>query len=127
MFDAPGGPPTEAAIPIAVYREIDKLVTLHRTRRDREKRQSRYHAMFRALIRRTGSRESTSAALVRRFEQEHKWFKSQVHFPREPKEPVPERELHAHFERFETILYAPVGSFFTVKSELDEILHAANQ
>jgi hypothetical protein len=40
--------------------------------------------------------------------------------------PVAEDSLRKHFERFETIVSARIGSFFAVGDELSDILDAAN-
>lgn len=103
---------------------INSLVEDHRKRRSRA---SNYDLLFRFLMRNESSHANLSDRLVKDFKTTRDWFMHYAHFRAKSVSPVDEIELQTQFARFEGMLHSFVGSFFTGKNQLDDLLRQANQ
>ena len=103
---------------------VDSLITSHRERRSRP---SNHELLFRFLMRNEPSRADVNRRIVNDFKRTRRWFMRIAHFPAAKALQTDEAELQTQFKRFETMLHSFVGSFFTGKRELDEILQQANK
>ena len=125
LLDADGdGANDHVPMPVAVARRIDSLVNDHRNRREQP---SNFDLLFQHLASENPNRGPVNVRIVQEFKRVHNWFMDRTHLPRTEGQIVPEDELRQQFQRFEAMLYAFVGDFFTGRAELDNVLQQANR